>query len=112
MTGMMIGFVIWSALGGVFIGLGIYSLFSKKAIGFWANVKAFEVTDIKKYNAAMAKLFCTFGIVLMVLGVPLLSGQNSAWILLSVAGMMIESIIAMIVYTMVIEKKYRKNRKN
>lgn len=109
---MTIGFVIWSALGCVFIGLGIYSLFSKKAIGFWANVKAFEVTDIKKYNAAMAKLFCTFGIVLMVLGVPLLPGQNSAWILLSVAGLMIESIIAMIVYTMVIEKKYRKNRKN
>ena len=37
MTGAVIGFVIWCIAGSFFIALGIYSLFSKKAIGFWAN---------------------------------------------------------------------------
>lgn len=108
MTETMIGFVIWAAFGVLFIALGIYSFFSKKVMRFWANAEVFEVTDMKKYNKAMAKLFCVFGIVLIFLGVPLLSGQNRAWILLSVVGIMIESITAMVIYTMVIEKKYKR----
>lgn len=108
MTGNMIGFVIWSILGGLFVCLGIYSFFYKKIMGFWANAEMFEVTDIKRYNAAMGKLFSVFGIILFLLGLPLLSGQNSAWILLSVVGVMVESITAMAVYTTVIEKKYKR----
>lgn len=108
MDDKIIGFIIWSAMGGMFICLGIYSYFSKRVMGFWANAKVFEVSDIKKYNHAVAKLFCIFGIVLIILGIPLLAGQNSAWILLSVVGIMIESIVAMAVYTLVIEKKYKK----
>ncbi len=108
MDGKIIGFIIWSAIGGIFICLGIYSHFSKRVMGFWANTKVFEVSDIKKYNHAVAKLFCIFGIVLIVLGIPLLAGQNSPWILLSIVGVMIESIVAMAVYILVIEKKYKK----
>ena len=77
-------------------------------MGFWANAELFEVTDIKKYNRAMAKLFSTYGIFFILLGIPLLSGQNSPWIILSILGGMLETIIAMVVYTTVIEKKYRK----
>ena len=110
MTGRIIGFVIWSAVGCLFVCLALYSYFSKKPMRFWANADAFEVTDIKKYNHAVAKLFFIFGILLIVLGIPLLMGQNSPWILLSVAGLSMESIIAMIVYTLVIEKKYKKSR--
>lgn len=77
-------------------------------MGFWANANVFEVSDVKKYNRAVAKLFGTFGIVLIVLGLPLLAGQNSAWAMLSIVGVMMESIAAMVVYTVVIEKKYRK----
>lgn len=53
---------------------------------------------------------CIFGIVLIVLGIPLLAGRNSPWILLSVAGLVMESIIAMVIYTLVIEKKYKKSK--
>lgn len=105
---MIIGFIIWSIIGCLFICLGIYSLFAKKAMGFWANAEMFPVTDIKKYNGAVAKLFFVFGIVFIILGFPLLLEQNSLWILFSVLGIMIESITAMIVYTTVIEKKYKK----
>lgn len=108
MNGSILGFLIWSAIGCLFVCLAIYACFSKKPVGFWANADVFEVSDIKKYNYAVAKLFCIFGIVLIILGIPLLAGQNSGWILLSVVGVMIESIAAMAVYSLVIEKKYKK----
>lgn len=109
MTGTIIAFAAWCVMGCVFICMGIYSLFAKKAVGFWANAKVFEVTDIKKYNAAAAKLFCAYGIVFILLGLPLLSGQNSVWIIFSMIGVMAETVAAMVIYTIVIEKKYRKN---
>ena len=108
MTGRIIGFVIWSVVGCLFIGLGIYSFLAKKPMGFWANAQMFEVTDRKKYNAAVGKLFIIFGIVFILLGLPLLAGQNSPWIFLSVLGALLECIAAMVVYTVVIEERYRK----
>lgn len=108
MTGEVIGFVIWGIVGFLFVGLGISAIFSKKAMGFWANAEMFEVTDIKKYNGAMTKLFCMYGIVFILLGLPLLSGQNSPLILISVIGIMVETIVAMVVYSTIIEKKYKK----
>ena len=110
MTEMMLAFTIWSIIGLLFIILGIYAYFSKKAqpMGFWANAKMFEVTDVRKYNAAMGKLFIGFGIVFIILGLPLLLGQNSALIILSAFGVMAEVILMMAIYTIVIEKKYKK----
>lgn len=103
-----LGFIIWCFAGLMFIGVGIFSLFSKKPVNFWANANVGEVTDRKKYNCAVAKLFLLYGIVFTVLGIPLLAGQNSAWVVLSVIGIMIESIAVMVIYVMVIEKKYKK----
>lgn len=110
MDGRMFGFILWSACGAAFVGLAVYSWFSKKPrpMGFWANAEMFEVSDIKKYNHALSKLFGIFGIVMVLLGLPLLAGQNSLWALLTVVGTMIESIAAMAVYSLIIEKKYRK----
>ena len=102
------GFLIWAILGCCFIGLGVFSFFSKKPVGFWANSKKFEVNDIRRYNRAMGKLWCAFGIVFTVLGIPLLEGQDSPLILFSVMGLMWEVIVTMVVYTQIIEKKYRK----
>ncbi len=110
MTGNVLGFVIWAIVGCFFIGLGVFALSSKKPVGFWANAKVFEVIDVKKYNGAVAKLFCVYGIVFILLGLPLLSGQNSPLILISVIGVMVETIITMAVYTTVIEKKYKKQQ--
>ena len=108
MTGRINGFVIWCVVGCLFIGLGIYSFYSQKPMGFWANAQMFEVTDRKKYNAAVGKLFSVFGIGFILLGLPLLAGQNSPWIFLSVLGALLECIAAMVVYTVVIEERYRK----
>ena len=107
---MLYAFLIWLALSACFVIMGIYNFFSKKksALGFWANAKVFEVTDVKAYNRALGKLWCVFGVVFALLGLPLLYGQNSPYILLTVLGAMLEAIAAMVVYVTVIEKKYRR----
>lgn len=114
MEGRIIGFIIWCIAGGLFVCMGIYARFFKRPMpmGFWANAEMFEVTDIKKYNCAVSRLFCIFGIVFIALGIPLLDGQNSAWIVISIVGVMAESIAAMAVYSLMIEKKYKKGREN
>lgn len=108
--GRMIGFIIWAIVGCFFIGLGIFSFISKnpRPLGFWANAKVFEVSNVKKYNHAMGILWCVFGIVFIVLGIPLLGGQNNPLILFSVIGAMAEAIAVMVVYVLIIEKKFRK----
>ena len=104
----MIAFIIWCLISCIFIGIGISCLFSKKPAGFWANAEAPEVTDIKKYNRAMCKLWCAFGIIMMLSGIPLLDGQNSPLVFITVFGILLEIVGLMIVYVLVIEKKYRK----
>ena len=108
MSGRMVGFVIWAIFGCVMIMIGISDFFSKKEVGFWANAKTFPVNDIKKYNRATGKLLIAYGVIFVVLGLPLLDGQNSPYILLSVLGVMIETIAVMAIYSLHITKKYRK----
>ena len=109
MDGKIIGFIVWAIVGCFIIGIGISAFFRKKAVGFWANIKAEPINDIKNYNYAMGKLFIVYGVIFILLGTPLLSGQNSPFILLSVVGIMIETIVTMAVYTLIIVKKYKKN---
>lgn len=107
MTGNIIGFVIWAIVGVIIIGLGISAYFSRKVVGFWANIKPMSVNDITGYNHAVGKLFVICGVIFIALGLPLLSGQNSPFILLSVLGGMIETVVIMVVYSLCIERKYK-----
>ena len=84
---------IWAV---IYLCLAVYIWFSKKAIGFWGNKKMFEVTDIKKYNHTMSKLYVAHGIVFILFGLPLLTG-HSKWIFFSVAGVIVETIVLMAV---------------
>lgn len=104
----MIGFVIWSMVGCLFIIMGIIAWRSEKPTGFWSNIKMREVQDVQKYNHAMGKLWCIVGVVFIVLGIPLLIGQDSAIILLSVVSAMIWVITLMVIYELGIMRKYRK----
>ncbi|SFQ12709.1 hypothetical protein SAMN02910358_00770 [Lachnospiraceae bacterium XBB1006] len=106
MSGAEIGFIIWAVVGLVIIGIGIKDIFSKKAAGFWANVETVSVKDIKGYNRATGLLFIGYGIIFILLGTPLLCGQNSPFILLSVLGVMFATIALMVIYSQVITKKY------
>ena len=104
----MMAFVIWAIIGLIFVGLGVVAFFSKKPMGFWANAEMFQVSDTKRYNRTMGIMRCIFGVVFALLGLPLLAGENSPYIMLSVVGVMLEVIAFMVIYVLVIEKKYRK----
>lgn len=108
----MLAFIIWSIVGIVFIGMGIYDMCSKKEkpFGFWANAETLPVEDVRGYNKALGKLWCAFGVGFILIGLPLLLGQNSPWVIISILGAMAETIITMAVYVTVIEKKYRKKK--
>lgn len=106
MGGAIIGFIIWAVVGFIIICIGISAFFAKKAVGFWSNIKTIQVKDIKGYNRATGKLFICYGIIFVMLGIPLLSDQNSPYILLSVLGVMLETITIMAVYSLVVTKKY------
>lgn len=107
MDGSIIGFIVWALCGCLMIGLGISAFLLKKAVGFWANIKTFPVNDIRGYNHATGKLFIIYGVIFIVLGMPLLSDQNTPYILLSILGVMIETIAIMAIYSLSITKKYR-----
>lgn len=107
MKGNIYFFILLCIWGVIYICLAIYIWFAKKAIGFWGNEKMIEVTDIRKYNHAMSKLYVVHGIVWILLGLPLISG-HSKWILLSTAGVVMETIVFIVVYSLAIRKKYKK----
>lgn len=106
---MMAAFMIWVFLGGIMVVYGICAFRSKKAVpfSFWANAEMFKVNNVRAYNRAVGKLWCAFGVVFVLLGLPLLGGQNSPYFIISILGCMAETVAAMILYVTVIEKKYR-----
>ena len=106
----LIAFIIWVIFGLFFVGMGVYNIFSKRSspAGFWANVKTFPVKEVRSYNRAMGKLWIAYGIVFALFGLPFLFGDRSSYLLLTVLGVMLESIITMIIYVLCIETKYRK----
>lgn len=48
-----------------------------------------------------------YGVILIALGLPLCSEQNSPFILLSVLGVMIETVVIMAIYSLCVERKYK-----
>ena len=104
----MIAFIIFVMVSLIFVGIGISAFFSKKPMGFFSNAEMFEVTDVKGYNRAVGILWCVYGIVMIILGIPLLAGQNSPHALINMVGVMLETIALVVVYVLVIEKRYRK----
>ena len=112
MEGRWIAFIIWALMGVLFIAMGIYDLSSKKAkpFGFWANAEVACIEDVKGYNRALGILWCVYGVLFVLIGLPLLAGQNSGSIIISMLGTMFISIGAMIAYVVGIEPKYRKKK--
>lgn len=106
--GAVLGFILWLIVGALLVGMGIAAFFAKKEVGFFSNVKTLPMGDVKAYNRAVGWLFIVYGIVFMLLGLPLLGGQNSAGIIFSILGVMAETIAAMAVYILVIQSKYEK----
>ncbi len=103
----LIGFVVWTIVSLMFVLIGIYAWNTKKAVGFFTFVNPPELTDVKGYNHAVAKLWFVYAAVMILLGLPLLAGQNSPYIMISVFGAMF-AVIGIIIAYLKIEQKYKK----
>ena len=108
----IIAFIIWAILGVFIIIMGIYDMKSKKEkpFGFWANANVAPIEDVKGYNRALGILWCVYGVLFILVGLPLLvlNEGNKALLVIPLVGTMFISIGAMAVYTVCIEAKYRK----
>ncbi len=104
----MIGFIIWSIVAVIFLGIGISCHKSKEAVGFFTFVKPPVVENVERYNNAVAVLWFFFAGVFEILGIPLLFlKQNSPLFIPVIFAVVILDIVTMIVYIK-IEAKYKK----
>ena len=104
----MTAFIIWTLCCCLLLFIGLYCFFSKKAVGFFANAKTFPVENVKGYNRACGKLWIAYSLVCMAAGLTLLDRENPALILITVLVVVAATLAMILIYTMVIEKKYRK----
>ena len=105
---MIIGFVIWSIVSAIMLGIGIWSYRSEKPVGFFTGTKPPDVKDAKKYNHAVGILWYSYAVLLELFGIPFLFlEQNSAGFIPIYLGTIVISIGLMVGYV-VIEKKHRK----
>ena len=104
---MVIAFIIWSICAAIFVGIGIRCRRSNEAAGFFTFVKPPTVTDVKRYNLAVAALWFTAAGILEMTGIPLLFiEQNSPFFVPLVFAVMALVLGMMIVY-LKIEGKYK-----
>ncbi len=103
-----VGFVIWSIVSAIMLGIGIWSYRSEKPVGFFTGTKPPEVKDVKKYNHAVGILWFSYAVLLELFGIPFLFlEQNSAGFIPVFLGTIVISVGLMVVYV-IIEKKNRK----
>lgn len=105
----IMGFVIWVICGLLFVGIGIYDYRSKKQVGFWANFDVPEVEDVIGFNKAVGRLFIIYGVVFILIGIPLIPSifyKNMLLVFIPIIGTVFETIWLMVYFVMKIEKKY------
>ncbi len=105
---MVIGFIIWSLIALIFVGISIWARNAKEAVGFFAGVKPPEVKDVKKYNHSVSILWLVYAVLLEGLGVPFLFlKQNSAGFVIPYLGTVVITIGLVVAYN-IISTKNRK----
>ena len=104
---MILGFIIWSIVTVLFVGIGISCRKSDEAVGFFTGCKPPNIENVSGYNKAVSKLWFVSAIIYEIMGVPLLFlEQNSLLFIPIIFGVVIGMIVMMIVYLQ-IERKYR-----
>lgn len=103
----MIGFIIWSSVSSIILGIGIYSFLAKKPVSFFTGTDAPKVKDTKKYNHAVGILWFMYAVFFEALGLPfLLMKERLLSSFIVIGGTILISIALPIVYTLGIIRKY------
>jgi uncharacterized iron-regulated membrane protein len=101
-------FGLWCAVSALMIALGVITYNMKKPAGFFANSPApAKVTDTKKYNHALGKLWIAYGILLMASGLPLLKEKPGALLIITMLGTVFSTLAMVCIYAAVIAPKYK-----
>ncbi len=105
---MMLGFAIWSLVGLIIVLIGRGAWKSKTPVGFFTGTKPPEVTDVKKYNHAVAILWFLYAGVYEILGLPFLFlQQNSLGFIPIIFGILIATLGLILGYVW-IARKFRR----
>lgn len=107
---MIIGFVIWSIVSVIFLGIGLNCRKQKEAVGFFTFVKppTVDAENVKRYNCEVSRMWIVFTIVFEVIGVSMLyAEQNSPIVVFMIPVSMWLVIVTMIAYIR-IEDKYKR----
>ena len=67
------------------------------------------VEALKKYNQKVARLWWMYGTSMILFSLPIRAGQNSGWIILSVLGVVLMTLVIMVLYSQ-IEYTHRKDK--
>ena len=106
---MIFGFVIWSVVFLVLLGIGIRAWKSDKAAGFYTGTKPPEVRDVRKYNRSVGILWFIYAGLFELMGLPFLFlKQNAAGFLWVVPGAAVISIGLMIAYNRILRRYEQK----
>ena len=105
---MIMAFIIWTLVALFFVVIAIYARISKEPVGFFSGVKAPEVTDVKGYNRAVSTLWFVAAVLLELMGVPFLFGEQNSAHFVSIMLLIMPLVIGMVVVYLRIEGKYRK----
>ena len=105
---MIIGFIIWSIVTVIFLGIGISCHKSNEAVGFFTGCKPPVVDDVKRYNKAVSKLWFVAAGVYEVMGVPLLFLEQNSLLFITIIFAVIIGLIVMMVVYLKTEAMYKK----
>ncbi len=102
---MIVGFVIWTLVFFVLLGIGIRTWKADKATGFYTGARPPEVTDVQKYNRFVAILWFVYAGLFELLGLPFLFlKHNVLGFIGCIAGVPVISIALMLVYNRILRK--------
>ena len=105
---MIIGFIIWSIVTVVFLGIGISCRKSDEAVGFFTGCKPPVVEDVKRYNRAVSKLWFASAGIYELMGIPLLFLEQNSLLFIPIIFAVVIGLIVMMVVYLRIEAKYKK----
>lgn len=104
---MIIGFVVWSIVAVILLGIGISCRKSEEAVGFFTFVKPPVVNDVERYNHALSILWMVAAGIFEVIGIPFLFLEQNSSLFVPVIFAVIIWVIAMMIVYGRIEGKYK-----
>lgn len=92
--------------GAIFIGFGIFALRKQTPIHFWAGtiVKSEQITDVKSYNRANGVMWITYGLLVLLTGLPAIFLGLDVWAVVFASVIFLGLIVMMVIYNKIYNK--------